>query len=285
MVAEPADPDSAAASLNRRMAPYRERLEQALDRLLPAVATPPGQLHQAMREAVFAPGERFTALVVYATGEALGAAPDLLDAPAVAVELMQAFGRIHETLASVPIERGQQAVTILAADALQPLAFHALATAPALAAKPDVQTRMVALLAEACGSNGLVGGRALQVAMRTPDAAELEHAYRLRSGRLLRASVLCAALCQPGLAQADWHALERFSDLLGIGHGIRADLSKAAARGTGRGARDYPGLFGIERAQSRTAALAAAALAAIAGFGPAANGLRAITRYLVLEER
>ena len=53
---------------------------------------------------------------------------------------------------------------MLAADALQPLAFQVLATAPALAGEPDAQNRLVALLSEACGPNGIAGGQAMDLA-------------------------------------------------------------------------------------------------------------------------
>ena len=60
------------------------RLHAALDAALPAADTYPARLHGAMRYATEG-GKRLRAALVYAAGEALGAAPEVLDAPAVAI--------------------------------------------------------------------------------------------------------------------------------------------------------------------------------------------------------
>jgi farnesyl diphosphate synthase len=262
-----------------RIAEYEKRLDRTLQAALPSAAATPAHLHETMRTAIPRIGERTGALLVYAAGEAVRAPPEFLDAPAVAVELIHAFLHIHHGLGSAG--RRSEAIAILAADALQPLAFQVLATAPALQARPSAQTYMVGLLAEACGANGLAGGRSLYLGNAMPDRAELEHSYRLRPGRLIRASVLCAAACARGTGEQELHALERFSDALGIGSRISRDLEEWRA-GTARAdAITYPGRFGAAEAQARCAALARTALAAIDGFGARAEGLRTMLRNLI----
>jgi farnesyl diphosphate synthase len=283
MVPGPRHGEAIALPTQGRIAAHRPRLEQALDAALPPASLPPAHLHEAMRSAVASAGGRFPALLVYATGEAVAVAAELLDAPAVAVELMHAFALIHERLLAGANPRARQAIAILAADALQPLAFQLLAGNAAQPLQPETRTRMVALLAEACGANGLVGGRAMHLAAQAPDRAELEHAYRLMSGRLLRAGALCAASCQPALGLEQRHALERFSDALGVAAQIRRDVCEPAA--TGGGGTRYPAAFGMREAQSRIGRLVEAALAAIAGFGPAADALREMAGGLALRER
>jgi farnesyl diphosphate synthase len=188
-----------------------------------------------------------------------------------------------------------EAIAILAADAMQPLAFRMLATAPALLPYPEAQTQLVALLAEACGPNGISGGQALDLAAesRYLDPAELEHMYRLKTGRLLRASTLVAAFCPPGASRAQVHALERFADALGVAYQIRDDMldvtapDKIGAQPGSDLVKDkatYPGLYGMDRARSRADELLAAALGAIEAFGAEADGLRDMARYAVLRE-
>lgn len=51
-----------------------------------------------------------------------------------------------------------EATAILAADAMQPLAFEILANHPALVDNPATQIKLVGLIAAACGANGMTGG-------------------------------------------------------------------------------------------------------------------------------
>jgi farnesyl diphosphate synthase len=281
-----------------RIPGYLARVEQALERALPDPARPPERLHAAMRYAVLGGGKRLRPLLVYATGEALGVDPDRLDAPAVAIELMHAFSLIHDDLPAMDdddVRRGRpsthrafdEATAILAADALQPLAFEVLVTAPAMAAEPAAQVKLVAVLSEACGPNGIAGGQAMDLAAEKQrlDPAELEHMFRLKTGRLLRASVLSAAHCAPRLETSRLHGLEVFADALGIAYQIRDDILDFTAPGAETGSdaakakATYPALFGLAQAESRAAALLDGALAQIADLGDAADGLRWMARY------
>jgi len=69
-------------------------LLQALDGTDPAAA----RLQQAMRYSVLGGGKRLRPLLVYITGDAFGARPADLDAPAAAVELIHAYSLIHDDL-------------------------------------------------------------------------------------------------------------------------------------------------------------------------------------------
>jgi farnesyl diphosphate synthase len=284
-----------------RINAYIGRAEQALEHALPDPARPPRRLHEAMRYAVLGGGKRLRPLLVYAAGEALQVDPARLDAPAVAIEFMHAFSLIHDDLPAMDdddMRRGRpsthrafdEATAILAADALQPLAFEVLATAPALADDPAAQLRLVALLSEACGPNGLAGGQAMDLAAEKQrlDPAELEHMFRLKTGRLLRASVLAAAHCAGRVETDLLHRLEIFADALGIAYQIRDDILDFTAPGQGDGSdaakakATYPALFGLERASARAEALLARALAQVEGFGEAGDGLRWMARYTTL---
>ncbi|MGI9329352.1 MAG: polyprenyl synthetase family protein [Gammaproteobacteria bacterium] len=283
---------------------YQARIEAALSRWLPAMEIPPHRLHEAMRYSVLGGGKRIRPLLVYAAGEALGTDPALLDAPAVAIELMHAFSLVHDDLPAMDnddLRRGRptthkafdEATAILAADALQPLAFNVLCTDPALVPYPDTQVALVQILAQACGSEGMTGGQAIDLASEGNrlEAAELEHMYRLKTGRLLRTSIMSAAACppQPGLDGS--HALERFSDYLGLAFQIRDDIldveGETAVIGKQQGADEarskatYPALFGMEQARARVAELLAAALQELESFGSRADYLTYLARLIV----
>jgi farnesyl diphosphate synthase len=177
------------ASFESRIAHYTARVANALDAALPPATEDPKRLHDAMRYAVFNGGKRVRPLLVYATGECLGLREDLLDAPAAAIELIHAFSLVHDDLPAMDdddIRRGKptlhrqydEATAILAADALQPLAFSVLAGIRDVPAQARV--RLVRLVADAVGSVGMTGGQSMDLAAegQSLSAEEIEHMYR-----------------------------------------------------------------------------------------------------------
>ncbi|TDJ46397.1 MAG: geranyl transferase, partial [Gammaproteobacteria bacterium] len=81
-----------------RIDAYLERIENFLATEIPGPETPPQRLHEAMRYATLGGGKRIRPLLVYATGEAFGIDPDILDAPAAAIEMMHSFSLVHDDL-------------------------------------------------------------------------------------------------------------------------------------------------------------------------------------------
>jgi geranylgeranyl pyrophosphate synthase len=292
-------------SFEQRIPEYTSRIEQVLTRYLPEPGLPPQRLHEAMRYSVLGGGKRIRPLLVYATGEALNIDPDLLDAPATAIELMHAFSLVHDDLPAMDdddLRRGQptthrafdEATAILAADALQPLAFEALSTHPALIPFPEMQIRMITILAEACGSKGMTGGQAIDMEAenRQLDPAELEHMYRLKTGRLLRASVLMPTCCISGLEVSVVHNLERYIDHIGLAFQIRDDIldveGETAQIGKPKGSDEarhkatYPAMLSMDKARGRADELLATGIAAAQHLGSTAEGLTWLARFIVL---
>ena len=87
-------------TFNDRSEAYIARIVGVLVHYLPAESVAPTILHQAMRYSALSGGKRIRPLLVYASGEALGVSPDMLDAPAVAIELMHTFSLIHASWSS-----------------------------------------------------------------------------------------------------------------------------------------------------------------------------------------
>ena len=125
-------PRSALPATHRRRAGARarDRRQRATPRLL-----------EAMRYSTLAGGKRVRPVLVYATGEALGAPLELLDAAAAAVELIHVYSLVHDDLPAMDnddLRRGRptchrafdEATAILVGDALQARAFEVLANAP-----------------------------------------------------------------------------------------------------------------------------------------------------------
>ncbi len=285
------------AGLDARLAEYRSRVEAALEALLPSARLHPARLHEAMRYAVLGGGKRLRPALVYAAGELAGAAPEALDAPACAVELIHAYSLVHDDLPAMDdddLRRGRptchrafgEAMAILAGDALQALAFQALAAAPAPA--PPVRLRMVALLARAAGSRGMAGGQALDLlaAGRRLDAAQVEDIHIHKTGALIRASVMLGALAAGAAPQALLDRLDHFAKVVGLAFQIRDDLldvegrpeetGKASGQDAAREKATYPAAVGLDAARERLEELVSEALATLAPLGPAAEALRGL---------
>jgi farnesyl diphosphate synthase len=282
----------------------QRRVEAKLDRVLPDASEAPQRLHAAMRYAVLGGGKRVRPMLVYATGNSFGVPLETLDATAAAIEIMHAFSLIHDDLPAMDnddLRRGKptvhiafdEATAILAADALQPLAFEILSADPALDISPAMRIRLIETLAVACGSRGMTGGQSmdLEAEGQVLEQAEIETMYRLKTGQLLRASVIMPAYCTERLRPDEIYQLERFSDRLGLAFQIRDDIldieGETATIGKTQGADQeldkatWPALLGVSAAKSRTAELLSSALAEIDSFGPATEPLRQVANYIV----
>lgn len=285
-----------------RIACYTQRVDEKLDAALPLVAESPGRLHEAMRYCVFNGGKRVRPLLVYATGECLGVDAELLDAPAVAVELMHAFSLVHDDLPAMDdddLRRGKptvhkqydEATAILAADALQPLAFSVLANVADISAATRI--RLVRLLAEACGSIGMTGGQSIDLAAegQTLSAAEVERMYALKTGALIHAAIVSACLLSNGHSSADADALDDFGRAIGVAFQIKDDIldieGETAIIGKPVGSDQsldkatYPSLFGLTASRQRCDELLNNALGSLDSFGDAAASLTWLARYIV----
>lgn len=216
------------------VAGWQTRFDAVLDRHLPPANTEPRRLHEAMRYSVLASGKRFRPVLVYASGMALGLRQDDLDVPAAAIELIHAYSLIHDDLPAMDdddLRRGRptchrafdEATAILAGDALQALAFEVLARE--LPAEHGNSIMVVKAIAAACGSTGMAGGQALDLAAvgLNIDEEALKTMHRLKTGALIKASVIVPCM----LAGSDENTLARMStygDCVGLAFQVHDDI-------------------------------------------------------------
>ena len=285
-----------------RVAAYQERVNRRLESALPPASMPPERLHEAMRYAVFNGGKRVRPLLAYATGECLSVEPDLLDAPAVAIELIHAFSLVHDDLPAMDdddLRRGKptvhiqydEATAILAADALQPLAFSVLARLGN--SSVSARNELVRLVADACGSVGMTGGQSADLAAegKTLSVDELEHMYALKTGALIHAAVFSACILREDLDDSSAAALDNFGRKIGIAFQIKDDIldiegethviGKPSGSDEKSGKATYPALFGVDASRHRCDELLHSALADLESFGAAAAPLEWLARYIV----
>ncbi len=118
-----------------------DRIEKALDAVLPAADVRPVVLSQAMRWAVMGGGKRIRPQVCLMAAVAAGGQEEEAIWPACAIELLHSYTLVHDDLPSMDndvMRRGRASVwakfgeanAILAGDALQALAFAVAARSP-----------------------------------------------------------------------------------------------------------------------------------------------------------
>ena len=290
------------------MAECRERLERSFDTWLPAAVTHPATLHDAMRYTVMDGGKRIRPTLVYAAGQATGAAPESLDRAACAVELIHAYSLIHDDLPAMDdddLRRGKpschrafgEATAILAGDALQSLAFQVLASDAGNGVSESTRLRMIKALALATGSRGMAGGQAIDLAAtgQQLNIAELEDMHIHKTGALIRASVVLGALCGQMTDQAAIDRLDHYAKCIGLAFQIRDDIldvegeAKTLGKNPGmdriREKSTYPALIGLNAARQRATELHNEALDSLSGFTDIADPLRWISSYIIERNR
>ncbi|MDE2305941.1 MAG: polyprenyl synthetase family protein [Gammaproteobacteria bacterium] len=298
---------AAAADFDARMESWRARMERALDARLPGADAVPSRLHEAMRYAALGGGKRVRPALVFATAATLGIDEDTVEAAACAIELVHVYSLVHDDLPAMDdddLRRGRptchkaydEATALLVGDAMQPLAFHWLATDPKLPPSPAVRLRLIDLMAQAIGTAGMAGGQAidLQSEGRTLSIAEVDDMHARKTGAVIRASVMLAAECAPQLPPEHRASLERFAAAVGLAFQIQDDLldvigdvatlGKATGADRERGKPTYPALIGVEASQARMRRLHEEALSALALFGDGAAPLVNLSNWLLSRE-
>lgn len=293
------DPDFAALLIR-----WQARIEQQLAARLPDVRTAPTRLHEALRYSVLGGGKRVRPALVYATAAALGMNEADVDGAACAVELIHAYSLVHDDLPSMDdddLRRGRptchrafdEATAILVGDALQVLAFQTLASGPGLPADPRIRLKLVNLLATASGTGGMAGGQALDLAAtgRQLTLAEVEQMHTLKTGALIRASVMMAAACAAPSSAVE-RALSEYADAIGLAFQIQDDLldvegdertlGKTPGSDEAADKPTYPSIAGVEAARRRMHELHARALSALCIPGLRCAPLASLCDWLVL---
>lgn len=282
----------------------RARVNAALEHWLPAGNGVPADLAAAMRYAVLGSGKRLRPGLVYAAGEALGATPQALDAPACAVELIHAYSLVHDDLPAMDdddLRRGSptchrrfnEATAILAGDALQALALELLVADYSAAAIPAARrAQMVATLAAAAGAKGMAGGQAIDLAAagKALELEQLERMHRYKTGALIRASVVLGGMAGDA-DEATLAGLDRYGAAIGLAFQIVDDildvtgdttiLGKTQGADAERGKPTYPALLGLDGARSHAEHMRGEALAALDACTINADALRQLANFIV----
>ena len=228
-----------ALALTDWMKQSQTQIETALSEFLPPETEIPTHLHAAMRYAVLDGGKRVRPLLVFAAGQLFDANHAELTRAACALEMIHAYSLVHDDMPCMDddaLRRGKptvhvkfgEATALLVGDALQAQAFLILTQGKN---SPERQLEMLRILAHSSGSVGMCGGQAIDLASVGISLSrdQLEQMHQLKTGALLRASVLLGALCGKQLTEVEQAALYRYSHAIGLAFQVVDDILDATA--------------------------------------------------------
>jgi geranylgeranyl diphosphate synthase, type II len=283
----------------------RAMVDAALDRVLPPETAPPSRVHEAMRYSVLAPGKRLRPILVVAGAEAVGGRAEAVLDTACALELIHAYSLIHDDLPAMDDDdyrRGRltnhkvfgEAMAILAGDALLTLAFRLIAQNAARVA-PGVVGAVVAEVADAAGTDGMVGGQVVDIESegKTISGEMLDYIHLHKTAALIRVALRVGAVLAGGRAETV-DAISRAGEALGLAfqivddildvEGNLAELGKTAGSDERKQKATYPSLHGLPASKARARDLIEETKRLLLPLGPAAEPIRALADF-VLERR
>lgn len=274
-------------------------IDKALDRFLPQPDVYPSSIHRAMRYSVLGDGKRFRPILALTVFEILEGEDETILQAACALELIHAYSLIHDDLPCMDDDdwrRGKptlhkafnEAVAVLAGDALSALAFELLAATE----RPDI----IRDVARAIGPQGMVGGQVVDIQTEGKPflSKELEYIHSHKTGALITATARVGAL----LAQAKEKELSfitRFGEKMGLAFQIVDDIlnqegeehliGKKTGTDQAKKKATYPALFGLERSKTEARKLVEEAKKELDLFGSSAYILKALANFVIERTR
>jgi len=289
------------------LAAHADHVEKALADMLDArISVVPEPLLEAMRYSLLAGGKRIRPALLLESYTACGGRhPAAAMSAALAIECIHTYSLIHDDLPCMDdddLRRGSptchrkfgEATAVLAADALQALAFELIANADAATeADAGLRCRLIHTLTIAAGCQGMVGGQVLDMQAESSsegmDMLAVERIHLHKTGALLRWSCEAGAM----LAAADTAMLDacsRYGKAVGLLFQIAddildvtatsADLGKSAGKDAEQNKATYVSVLGLQRARELAENMQELAITACDPMGQKGSHLRSLVHYI-----
>lgn len=279
-----------------------EDIDKSFDLLLPVPGDPRDRLVEAMRYATIGGGKRVRPLLVCATAALFGVSREAAVRVGTAIEAIHVYSLIHDDLPCMDndaLRHGKptvhlafdDAAAVLAGDALHDFAFEVLSD-PATSGDPFTRIELIRTLATASGMNGMCGGQMMDIVAETSsfDLPTVTRLQQLKTGALLSASVEMGAILGKvppegrthlrGYARDIGLAFQIADDLLDA-EGDEAAAGKALRKDERQGKETFLSLLGAERAREQARILVDQAIEFLMNYGPEADLLRELARFIV----
>ncbi len=281
---------------------YQNRIDNQLEKALTQLPSTSHQLKDAMGYCLFNGGKRVRPFLVYGFGEMLDIPLSQLDPCAVAIECIHAYSLVHDDLPAMDddnLRRGKptchiqydEATAILVGDALQSLAFEAIADAKEV--PPETQVKWVKTLAQAAGLAGMCGGQALDMESTDRDISldSLEQLHRLKTGALIEATAKMVTAAKTELNIDEIEQVNIFAKSLGLAFQVQDDildvigdtqaLGKVQGTDQSQNKSTYPKLLGLAGAQALAQQLHSQATSALQQLPYNSATMCAFAEYIV----
>lgn len=283
----------------------KQQVDTKLSELLPDLSNdtkvttgkdplPEAGLIRAMRYSALGGGKRVRPLLCFASAQLIqqSSHKDVLQDKAVlsaacAIELIHAYSLVHDDLPAMDdddLRRGRptthkkfdEATAILAGDALQTLAFSVLTEIGSISDRSLIKA--IALLAGASGMSGMAGGQMIDISVVGDKVGlnELAQMHSMKTGALIKASVLLGAIISGCEDQKQLDALSQYAEKIGLAFQIQDDildcttstevLGKQQGADAERGKPTYVSLLGLDGARTKLAQAHSEALASLTNF-------------------
>ena len=261
-------------------------------------------LANAMEYATMNGGKRIRPVLAFAAAQAVGGTRgSALDA-ACALELLHSYSLVHDDLPAMDndeLRRGKptchiafnEATAILAGNSLQSLAFEVLAKSDIPEMTPSAKIDMIKTLAESSGGEGMADGQALDLAAegQTPGLDELENIHHRKTGCLITAAVHMGAIASGQATPSQLELLDNYAIAVGLAFQVQDDildvigdtqtLGKHKGSDAEQNKATYPGILGLDNAQTLVQTLHEQALDSLTSFGSQAEPMRKLSEFIV----
>ncbi|HYG64634.1 MAG TPA: polyprenyl synthetase family protein [Thermoanaerobaculia bacterium] len=305
MPTDTATPAAAAAhatgQLAGQLAEWAGRVDRHLPSLLPAPSDRPEAVHRAMHYALTSPGKRVRPVLTLAVAGMFGVRAEPVLDLACGVEMVHACSLVLDDLPSMDdanLRRGRptvhrafgENVALLAALGLLNRAYALVAEgAHRLALRRYTAEDMIHHLAAAIGSEGLIGGQALDLLSRPEelDLELLEYIHSHKTGALFMAAGELGAMAADA-KRRDLEVVSRYAKNLGLAFQISDDLldvlstPEETGKDTGKDTAKvtFVKLLGVAGAQALAEELLGFAVESLAPLGRKADPLRGLALFV-----
>jgi geranylgeranyl diphosphate synthase type II len=291
------------AALEAALEERRQRVEAALRRVDDRGSSP--QVAAAIADSLYAPAKRIRPILSLLVAEVLRGDPEPMLPAACAIEMAHTASLILDDLPAMDdatSRRGRPACHVVHGEATAILAAFALLNrgyeilAEGWAGGPDASARaaIAGELARAVGLDGMIAGQAADLATtaRTIDFPTLEFIHSRKTGALFIASATLGAIAA-GAGPPERSAIAAYAKNLGLAFQIVDDLIDAtggaeeAGKNVGQDLKKttFVSYSGVTGARQLAEELIAASQDALQAFGPRAQALRDLARYVVARKR
>jgi len=274
-------------------------VDQALEQLLPSPECEPLRLYAAIRWSLFGRGKRFRPALVFASAKAFGVEFEKVQATAAAIEMVHTYSLIHDDLPSMDdddMRRGRptchikfdESTAILAGDALQAMAFSAIANNDNL--PEPVRIRLLVMIGDAASK--MVAGQQMDLEAEGRDISigSIEGIHRNKTGALIKASA-CVGAVVGGAPDVEMSAIMDFGEKIGLLFQMTDDLlditessemlGKTAGKDLSSAKATYPSVIGIDATRKKIEKIHAEAIETLSRISGETGILKNIAEYII----